>query len=353
MGRSSRHGRCGGALLVACVVAAELLSGSAWAAASEPPAGIHLSYEAAPGCPTRKELLEELGRRVDPGWRSGFDRRRFVVRIERAADRGFAGRLEVTRDGRAPETRELRAETCRAVSAALVVFIAIALDPASDPQPEPAPETPPSPPPPPAPSVPPARPPAPEQRGDRPSFVPRRREPAWKWSSGVTLAYLHAPNAAWGARVEGELARRIADLPIAPALRLSWGFAGFDTRLSTGGEASFAFETGRAHGCARVTLAGTPFTFAPCIGLEIGTLTATSRNIPQVGHTSTPWSAMSGAVRGSWFVLPWLSLDAEIGGLVPFTRTTFGLTEPIRIVYRAPSILFSGSVGLAASARFL
>jgi hypothetical protein len=181
---------------------------------------------------------------------------------------------------------------------------------------------------------------------------PRPRRPAWTWTSGFGLAYLHAPNDTFGARVDAQLARTLAGSPIAPALRLSWGFAEFDTRPPNGGQAGFRFETARASACAVVELAAAPFTFTPCLGLDLGTLTATSRNIPVVGYTSTSWSAMSGTLRASWFVLPWLSLDAEGGALLPFTRTTFALTEPVRIVYRAPSVLFSGGVGLAVSARF-
>lgn len=361
MGRSSRRGRSALARLVACALFVLVLlvrPCDAGAAPSPPPVGVNLTYEAAAGCPARAELLEQLGHRIDPQWSAGLDRRRFVVRIERLPDGAYSGRLEVTRDGRETrtETRELRAETCRAVSAALVVFIAIALDPASDVEPEPetpapaAPVTPVTPPGEPAPLMPTRpRPPAPT-----PVREPRepRRAPKWAWTSGGALVYLHAPHDAWGARVDAQLARTIEGHRIAPALRLSWGFADFETRPPNGGAASFRFVTARASGCALVDLAPAPVTVAPCVGLDHGSLIAKSRNVPLVGYTSTAWSAISGAVRASWWVLPWLSIDGEAGILAPFTRTTFALTEPLRVVYRAPSVLFSSSLGLAVTARF-
>lgn len=355
MGRCSRRGR-GGVTLCAAFV---LWAGSVRAAPPAPsaaPLDLDFEYVAAPGCPARAELLEQLDQRVDPRWRSGLDRRSFVLRIERLPDGVFAGRLEVTREGQEPETRELRAENCRAVSAALVVFIAIALDPASDLEhaeraheqapshapstlaPTPSATVPPvtsSPPPPPAAASPPEP----------------RREPVWSWSSAVGLAYVRAPRDALGARVDAQIARSVTDR-IAPALRLSWGFADFDTVPPNGGEASFRFETARASGCALVDLAPAPFTVAPCLGLDIGALTAKSRNVPQAGQSSTPWSAMSGVLRASWSLRSWLSLEGEAGLLVPFTRPTFALTEPVRIVYRVPNVLFSAGAGLAVSARF-
>ncbi len=63
-----------------------------------------ISVEAVPGCPAREELLDELDRRVDPAWRSGFDRRRFDVRIERLPEppRGRGQPPDLSLFGRGP-----------------------------------------------------------------------------------------------------------------------------------------------------------------------------------------------------------------------------------------------------------
>lgn len=323
-------------------------------AAPEAPVDVDLTYEAPAECPPRSDLLGELQRRVDPSWRTGLDRRSFVVRIERLPQGTFAGRLGVARASGTTQTREFRADTCRAVSTALVVFIAIALDPANA---EPEAEPPPTPPPPPPPA-----PPPPATTPQAPSKPPRREPPprararplpsAWVWSSAVSGAYLRAPGGALGARIDAQLARSISGSRIAPALRLSWGFADLEELPRDGGRASFRFQTLRASACAVVSLAPTPLTVAPCAGIDAGALDATSDDLPQVGHASAAWYAAAGAVRLSWAVLPWLSLEGEVGFLAPFTRPAFALVEPIRIVYRPPPILLTTGAGIAIQARF-
>jgi hypothetical protein len=323
------------------------------AAAAEEPIDVDLTYEPPPSCPSKTELLEQVRKRVAPTWHSETDRRSFVVRIERLGDGSFSGRLEVGGARRGAEAREFHAGTCRDVSAALVVFIAIALDPATTEAPPvdeviPPPELPEQTPrslPPPAPS---AR-PAPAVRPPRP---PRPPPSTWAFTSGIDLTYLHAPRDTWGARVAAQLTHGKRGDRIAPALRLSWGYAGFDTFPRSGGKASFRFETARASTCAVVDLAPAPFTFEPCVGLDFGSLSARSNDIPQVGHASTSWSALAGALRVSWPVLPWLAIEGELGLEAPFTRPSFALIDPVRVVYRPPSVFFTGGAGIALTARF-
>jgi hypothetical protein len=335
-----------------------VLAASVWpvdVVASPPSVEVDLSYRAPAGCPTHDEVLEQLRARVDPSWHSGLDPRRFAIAIERLPAGTFSGRLEVTRSGRAPQVRALTAESCRAVSAALVVFIAIALDPATVAEEEAESATTlPSPPPPPSPEepTPSARPNATTPKLPPPRVRRRRPSTAWIWSSAVGVTYQQAPGGAFGARVEGQLARRFEGHRVAPAVRLSWGVSEFETTPPNGGLASFRFVSGRASACALFDLEPAPLTLSPCLGLDVGSLGAKSRFIPRAGETSTSWSALSASGRLSWALLPWLSLEGEVGFLAPFTRPTFGLTEPDRIVYRAPSILFSSGAGLAVSALF-
>jgi len=319
-------------------------------AAPPPPSAdddVDLVYDVAnvgTECPSRAELLNEIRARVSTLSPHGAaDQRHFVVKIEKKKEGSFSGQLEVQRGaGHDPETRSLNDVSCRALSAAFVVFIAIALDPSTNESPEPAVRT-----------------------EERPSLLleipsdrfPRRvaahaaKKPAWAWSSGAGVAYRHASRGASGARVHAELAYLggPSDL-VAPSLRLSYGFTQFDMSIPNGGDASFDFRTARALGCARFDLS--PIALSSCAGLDFGTLTAKSRDIPRVGSSSTNWYALSAAGVVSWSLLPWLALEAEVGLAVPFTRATYALADPIRVVYRAPTLVFDAGGGLALSGRF-
>lgn len=314
---------------------------------------IKLTYVAPPECPTRGELLEDLGRRVNPAWQTGADPRSFVVRIQRLHDGSFSGTLEVTRSERETEEREFEAETCDAVSSALVVFVAIALDPASsrtehespfEPSVELAPE----------PSMTPRAPSRESTPRPTPVSPQLRRRPGdvWIWSSSVGLFYLRTPLDAWGPRVDAEIARTMAGGRIAPALRASWGSAGFQTRPGEGGIAMFRIRAARVSACARFDLAPAPIVVAPCAGFEYGSLSASSSDLPQVGDASSSWSAIAGLARASWRLLPWLAIEGEVGLDIPFSRPAFALREPVRIIYRPSKVLFTAGAGLAVSASF-
>lgn len=360
------------ALLLAGVVATHASRGHA---APEEPHDIDLAYEAPAGCPSRAALIAAVDRRIDPQLRSLRDRRSFAVRIvgeraryvvdievKRAASRGPVTAPDAKPEPR-PETRRLEAATCKGAVEAASVAIAIALDPASDPSPTDAPTSP-SPPrdtpaedPAPGPALPMPLPPPSSEGSPGRSATPRTRAehlPArpetWRWTAFGHVELLRAPQTALGVRVGGELAVPIPRAPIVPALRVSWGYADFDAHPENSGTAEFQFRTGRAQGCAIATVR--TFDVVPCLGLELGSLVATSRDIPQVGQSSTPWTAALATMRGGWSPLPWLTLELEIGGKWVFTRTTFALSDPIRVVYRAPTTILDLAAGLGATARF-
>ena len=67
---------------------------------------------------------------------------------------------------------------------------------------------------------------------------------------------------------------------------------------------------------------------------------------------SAPWAAWSGAVRTGVNVAPWLAVELAATLLVPFERPRFDLRDPPRVAYAAPAVLFEGSAGVVAVARF-
>ena len=313
------------------------------------------------------ELLAALDARIQTSWVDGSDTRSFDVRGVRRKDGAFVGQLENRQPGRAPNTRTIRGGTCKAVTAALVVFVAIALDPASTAPPtnetlptgetEPAGETERRPPADRRPTRPAressleladVRPPAPTKRSQPiPAAEPR---PVWTWSAGVAIAHMRAPPPSWGGRVHAEVARRRERDRIGPALRLSWGWSDFAIAKEQTGEVRFRIKSARVE--AGVRGAFEPFLLGVFAGVDVGSLTGIAPDLPRFSAVEAPWTAWAGTARAGVAVARWLALELAATMLVPFERPRFGLEEPRRLVYGAPGIVFEGSGGVIAVARF-
>lgn len=326
--------RCGlGALVLGL-----LLVWSGPARAQDRHEEIDLRYNPPEGCPGRDELTRSIHDRAPHGFPSADDRS-FLVRIEKT-DGDYAGRLEIERRGRMLSVREIRGPTCDVVSTAIAVFVAIALDPAeisADAEP-PAP---------PAPSSPP-------EKGEMAARAPAAAalqppRPRWHLGTGLNAGTVLHPSAAWGGRVHAEIARFAAGARMAPELRLSWGWSEFTESPPRGGEASFRFQTARAEACALLDRA--PLIVSACGGFEAGRLSATTRNLPRAGGTTEAWYAPTAIVRPGWFVTDWLSLEGEVGVLLPLTRASFVLAEPERTVYRIPRVALTATAGFRIWAR--
>jgi len=332
------------------------LVGASEARAEDSASRLHLTYEAPSGCPSRRDFLVSLSPRIQESWVDGSDTRSFDVRVVREA-KAFVGHLVIRQPGREPNLREIRSGACKAVTAALVVFVAIALDPASEsdatepsveapsaetaaPQPLALPET-----------EPPVAPPPPRRRTQRRS-PPNPPPPivSWTWSAGVALAHLRATEPAWGARVHAELARARERDRFAPAIRLSWGWSDFITAPEQAGEVRFRLKSARIEAGARTPLR--PALVGAVLGGDVGSLPRNAPDPPPFSKVSAPWAAWSGAVRTGVNVAPWLAVELAATLLVPFERPRFDLRDPPRVAYAAPAVLFEGSAGVVAVARF-
>lgn len=341
-----------GVLVCGGLFFSQVLASSPARAETPPYAGneLDLRYDAPPECPGRDALLSAIRERAPQGWSSADDRS-FRVLVE-PVDGAYRGRLDVERKGALLSTREIGGPTCSVVSTALAVFVAIALDPAEREQEvvgkAPVPEPPPPPPPPPLPPPPPA-----QQTKPSPVVVtavpPRRVKPHWYWGTGVNADGLFHPSSAWGARVHAEITRLGPGTRLAPELRVSWGFAELVDHPPHGGEATVRFETIRPEACAVVE--HVPLTAAACAGFDLGWLRATTRDLPKAGGTTVAWAAPTATLRPGWFLVDWLSLEAEIGVLFPLTRASFFVAEPERTVYRIPSVAITAAAGVRIWAR--
>lgn len=317
------------------------------ARADVPAAELHLGYEAPAGCPSRSEFVAVLSPRIQASWVEGADTRSFDVRIERVGN-AFVGRLMIGEPDQPPNIREIRGATCKAVTMSLAVFVAIALDPATAPKAEerevpPVEIAEPSPLPPPAPA-------SGARRRKKRASPPRPPPVIWTWGSGVSAIYLHAPEASWGARVHVELSRARELDRVAPVVRLSWGRADFSTRPEQAGEVRFRLKTARleAGACAMFG----PVRLGAFLGLDGGTMTGVAADLPRFEEIREPWRAWTGSVRVGVSVAPWLSLELAGTLVMPFERPRFELQEPVRTAYKAPTVLFEGSAGIVAVARF-
>lgn len=328
--------RCGlGALVLGL-----LLFWSQRSAAQDANASLDLRYEAPGDCPARDDVVRAIHDRAPRGFLSADDRS-FYVHIERA-DEGYRGRLEIQRGGHLLSAREIRDAACEVVTTAVAVFVAIALDPAETSSTEP-----------PAREVPGPRPAV--HRTKRKGGPPRPAPPApaafptgrpmagWYWGAGLGVSSVFRPSVALGARVHAAVARYAPGALLAPELRVSWGWTQLTESPPRGGEAQLRFQTARAEACASFHRAA--ISLAPCAGFEAGVLGATTRNLPRAGGTKEPWYAPMVAVRAGWFLVEWLSVEADLGVLFPLTRASFVIAEPERTVYRIPGVTFTATAG--------
>ncbi len=344
--------------VVALVVSAALVIHPSTARAEDPVSRLQLSYEAPAGCPSRRDFVALLSPRVQASWIEGADARSFDVRIVREGG-AFSGQLVIRQPGTAPNTRAIRAGTCKAVATSLVVFVAIALDPLSEPtskaEAEPTTET----------EAAPAASPrrtseAPVQDAARqrpkplvPVHVARQPPPSpvvWTWHGGIAAAHMRAPEASRGARVHAELSHADQGDLVAPALRFSWGWSDFSTTPEQAGEVRFRLKSARVEGAARALIG--PWFIGAYLGLDVGSLTGIAAELPRFQTVSAPWTAWTGAVRAGVAVTPWLELELGATLLMPFERPRFDLKQPPRVAYAAPAVLFEGTAGLVAVARF-
>ncbi len=328
----------------AAVAGACLAFGERDATAAEPRPPLDLVYEAPPECPSRTELEAQLRARVPPSWLSRPDVRRFAVEIEREPDGRYSGRLDVRAASHEPDVREIRASTCKAVSTAIAVFLALALDPAAEDETL-VPELP-------LPVSPRAPAQAHERRASSSASAVVPPTTTWTWSAGFHARHLRAIEAGWGARVHAEIGLRRPGASITPALRLSWGWSDFSVAAARAGEASFRLRTARLEACARIGRASSRFALAPCLALDVGSLSGAAPELHDARTDTTGWSAGGAVLRGSWSLADWLAIEVDATLLAPFERTRFVLQEPLRTVYRAPPVLLEGGLGACVSVRF-
>jgi len=102
---------------------------------------------------------------------------------------------------------------------------------------------------------------------------------------------------------------------------------------------------GRVEGCP-LELHRQPFTFSPCLGLDAGLLRATGPRT--LGTTDAGfWGAVAAHGRFSAALGEGLSLELQVGGLVPLVRYEMGSLDGGAAWFRTQAVGFAASVGAA------
>ena len=291
---------------------------------------VHFVYEAAPSCPKEREFVAAVLARtqkvalVDASQAA----RIFAIKIDslrdtrRGAgfDAGFRGLLAIHR-GEDTTTREVSGATCAAVSSALALVTALAIDPDSL-RSAPAPAVAPLPPPPAAAPL--------SGREDRQSGI------AWQWRVGghLELGQFVAPRVPLGVGAFLELGRtndRLLVLGLR-ALRIGLHYAATGSVDRAAGPAHFNWAALRLEGCLLHLQLASPASLDACAAFDVGGLRG-SGEVNQAKNPTTPWLSVAPVLRlpcffsGGWFV------EAEAALILPLRRETF-VFEPRDLFYQ-------------------
>ena len=291
---------------------------------------------------SRAELLSTPGAEVDFA---------LSVAINRE---GAVGTLEV-RKGKEHTARHVRGASCEEVVDGLALVAAVILDPNASTGPiagtPPAPATstseaasseggtsPPASQAP-APGPTPAREEAPveETRAHSMPLPGGERGPSGRWRFGaggralVTSGVAPRPVVGWGAYLSALFDTEGA--AFAPEASLGFSAAessGYETRLGSGelGTASFRWLAGDLTLCPfRLPPEGS-VSARPCVGFELGRLTAAGSAPKNSAEATATWRAVMAGVKLAWGPIEWLRLDLFGGGFVSLSEDRFYFDLP-------------------------
>lgn len=316
----------------ACLPA--LLPASAARASGVDREPLRVEYEAPTECPDSAHFEERLFRAANARRADAADVARDVlVRIVKTPV-GYEGRLSVREGDDESSPRVVTSRTCPELTEALALVASLAVDPelVPDLEPEPAPA-----PPPPSPRPPALPAPIPEPVLAPPTALPRAAPRApWRVSAGVDfeLAWWRAAVPAFGLFVGVE--RRMGEV-LWPSLRLSVTRSLPATARFRQAEASLAWTTVSAAACPMGYEPVATLVARPCLGAQLGAVTADPSRIQEPVSRTRPWGALDLLVRLGWTPHRRFGLELEGGLAVPWTREAFVLDPDDARIYRSPA----------------
>ncbi len=322
---------------VIALIAAAPFPATAWAA-SDTPIPFHIDYSAPASCPSQDNVVRGIR-----GWSERLrpmdgDTSAALVQIQ-AEHRGsnIVGRLRVRAKDGTESKREVSAEQCEEVVAALSLAAALSLDPLILPDTTASPasttQTP-------EPTRSPALPSSDQDRNrvGRTSATNERTN-SKQWGAGLVAGGMTAlaPGLIWGGGVflahEDPLPQRLS-LGIRATLS-SW--------LSNAvhvdpGRAEFRAYLARAEGCLRLpALAAKKIVISSCGAIEAGALWGKGGDIGVADTRTRPWVAPVILGRLHWSLGRGVWVDASGDVLFPLVRDTFLFDQPRTEIHKVPA----------------
>jgi hypothetical protein len=334
-----------GAATLPCVACLTFVNGAGaqGSNAPAPDASVPVSiwYRSSEGCPDGVAFLSRLEElRRNARLASVGDRVDFVVTLAAEASKS-SGRLERQTERGTVAIRDVGASQCTEVAEALALSLDLALEPGSAAPVAGAVKPPPLPEPSPAPTA------ATPRLVPRAPDVPDAVAPA---AADETLGYpplrlgLHgmitsglSAGLSGGASVFLEFGGTASE----PSVRLS-AHGSYGAGTSDNGRLSTTLLAGRIEGCA-FGWDGGAWSIGPCLGADAGLLSSTWS--PEGGHSdSGPWISGLALVRAAVRIKPHFFPEAQVAGIIPFTRYVMGSPQT-RDVFQIEPILLQLSVG--------
>jgi hypothetical protein len=259
---------------------------------------VHIWYRHTEGCPDGSEFLARLqGLGREAALAQVGDRVDFVVSLALAPAHS-SGRLERQSDGGTVAIRELTAPHCAEVAEGLALSLELALQPSAEAQP--------------------AQPGADVQAAasspaESEAGPPPERGTLWQVGVQGSMETGLAGAALPGGALFAELGSASAGPRGRLSLRATYGSGDADVQVT--------LLTSRAELCAAAWNTA-QFSLGPCAGAELGVLDGDS-SAPGGQHDRGLWASGVGHARGAWRVGESLSVEAQLGVVVPFVRYRF------------------------------
>jgi hypothetical protein len=297
---------------------------------------VRVRYSAARDCADERGFFEQITARTPRVRLARAAEPATVLNVSiREVPGGVAGSIELRGAEGSTSAREVKAQSCDQVVAALAIMAALAIDPdaSTDPLPKarPAPK-----PPPPKPVV-------------TKAAKPADTEPAPSlhshWKAGVSLAVLAGvfDDSALAVRPFVELAREG---------RPAWGHtlrlsaARFESKVSRSeGTGEFALYSGRLEPCPAHLRAWGAVWLSACLALDAGWLEARGANVTPRQSVTRFWFAAGPTARIELRLLEILALEASGELFFPFVRDRFFVGSDAT-VHRTGAVGGGGAIGV-------